>query len=90
KQVTVTPSYPASSTSSIKYGGVNKIETVTVSELNTYVVNSKPQFLLRYVRSLLFLKLNGHELLLCLNIDGVKEDTEWMSKVSLKKGKGYG
>ncbi|CAN7130145.1 unnamed protein product [Brassica rapa subsp. narinosa] len=33
----------ASSTSSIKYGGVNKIETVTVSELNTYVVNSKPQ-----------------------------------------------
>ncbi|KAF2534248.1 hypothetical protein F2Q70_00029188 [Brassica cretica] len=33
----------ASSTSSIKYVGVNKIETVTVSELNTYVVNSKPQ-----------------------------------------------
>ncbi|KAL0733276.1 hypothetical protein Bca4012_009486 [Brassica carinata] len=33
----------ASSTISIKYGGVNKIETVTVSELNTYVVNSTPQ-----------------------------------------------
>ncbi|KAL0655000.1 hypothetical protein Bca4012_075584 [Brassica carinata] len=50
KQVTVTTFVAsfgngelASSTSSIKYVGVNKIETVTVSELNTYVVNSKPQ-----------------------------------------------
>ncbi|KAG5378883.1 hypothetical protein IGI04_026725 [Brassica rapa subsp. trilocularis] len=34
---------PASSTSSIKYGGADKIETVTVSELNTYVLNSTPQ-----------------------------------------------
>ncbi|CAN6918057.1 unnamed protein product, partial [Brassica oleracea] len=73
----------ASSTNSIKYGGVNKIETVTVSELSAYVVNSKPHLLLRYVKSLLFLKLNGNELLLCLNIDRVKEDTEWMSKVTL-------
>ncbi|KAG5383724.1 hypothetical protein IGI04_035194 [Brassica rapa subsp. trilocularis] len=109
----------ASSTSSIKYGGVNKIETVTVSELNTYVVNSKPQeagelmnyaadgnislfpgvdLKLRFnsyrvflwVKSMLFImRFEAFDDvcdILCLNIDGVKEDTEWMSKYQNIKG----